>query len=699
MGDVIKVNKEAREDFEQLFEIEEDGLYLIEIIASAKNWLQNWKLFFDDDDLAVKIDNWEFSKLNGKNGLMNGEAGWNGNNLKGLKKLNIFIVHLKKGKHKIEFIVDGHPFIETVKITRAASDNFAEYVPSDENRQAQDGDRRQWITIAIADLPLQEIEISAKAEKREKDRDDIKLIIDGKIQENKESEFFKNWYWRGSSDEGKMKVFKKNVNLQKGLHYIELWADRMPILEYVKMRFYEDENLKEDNEKIMAKAVWEIAKFRSEPRIDEENVLGDLEEGDEVEIIERALKGDSPRNAKDQYLLSNRWHKVNYNGKQGYVYSEALEIDGESADIVKSIIKEKARELAEDENLMLAIAEAESVFQPYRVSYDVENFEDEVAYGIMQITPIAIQQVEDDYQYKVIDKFNLHQNIEGGIRYFQYLRTLYNSNGLEYLEKLLISYNCGAGCISGQGKIDYSLLSADIKEYVKKVKDNYKKNKDDNQAGLIKIYMLSMIGLIFSIVIIMGVYYFYTNSKENISADHLIKTAVRVNAEEESKAHYIIKDDLDNDEAIEQIEFNAYFHKEGRTTEVIINERSPLYLRGYFIGGYTIDVNNDGIKDVIIELAVGANGIWTEIYSYKEGELKNIPVQANTTFSGFLGAGIKFVDYDDDGDLEVEAVYRTSDICKAQSDIYEYIGGQFIKAKEILEYEPTCRESMKKFTG
>ncbi|MFH1048731.1 MAG: hypothetical protein V1732_03645, partial [Patescibacteria group bacterium] len=59
------------------FEIPEDGIYFIEIIASAKSWWQNLKSlksFFNDDDLAVKIDDIEFPKLNGKKGLFDGEA-------------------------------------------------------------------------------------------------------------------------------------------------------------------------------------------------------------------------------------------------------------------------------------------------------------------------------------------------------------------------------------------------------------------------------------------------------------------------------------------------------------------------------------------------------------------------------------------------------------------------------------------------
>jgi len=227
------------------FDIVEDGLYFIEIIASAKNWLQNWKRLFDDDDLAVKIDDIKFPKLNGKAGLLNGETAWNGNNLKGLKKINVFIVHLESGQHKIQLIADQNPCLESIKISKMENENRVEYAPADENKQAQDGNNRQWINFVFTDLPIKNIKISAKAEKREKDRDDIKLIIDGAIQENADSEYFKNWYWYGSLDDGEEKTYEKEVNLQKGLHYIELWADRMPTLKEVKIVLEEHEENKD----------------------------------------------------------------------------------------------------------------------------------------------------------------------------------------------------------------------------------------------------------------------------------------------------------------------------------------------------------------------------------------------------------------------------------------------------------------------
>lgn len=71
---------EIQNGYSYPFEIPADSIYLIEITASAKSWWQNttsFKSFFQDDDLAVKIDNIEFPKLNGKKGLFDGEAAWN----------------------------------------------------------------------------------------------------------------------------------------------------------------------------------------------------------------------------------------------------------------------------------------------------------------------------------------------------------------------------------------------------------------------------------------------------------------------------------------------------------------------------------------------------------------------------------------------------------------------------------------------
>ncbi|NTU66729.1 MAG: hypothetical protein HGB08_02270 [Candidatus Moranbacteria bacterium] len=216
------------------FDIPEKGIYLIEITASARNWWQNFKKlrsFFKDDDLAVAIDGREFPKLNGKRGLFDGEVAWNGNNLKGLKKTGVFIIKLSKGSHSIVFTVDQHPALESILINRIEGGR-ADYVPEG-NNPPENGDRRQWISIALVDLPLKNLSIRAKADyfSQEKDGDDLKLVIDGKIQENEIRKDFRNWYWCGMELRGREKEFDQELNLESGLHYIELWADRTPELE------------------------------------------------------------------------------------------------------------------------------------------------------------------------------------------------------------------------------------------------------------------------------------------------------------------------------------------------------------------------------------------------------------------------------------------------------------------------------------
>jgi len=65
------------------------------------------------------------------------------------------------------------------------------------------------------------------------------LIIDNKIQKNQFSLFYRNWLWSGS-------IFKKLLqretqtkiiesNLSQGVHYVEFWADRMPLLHKVRL--------------------------------------------------------------------------------------------------------------------------------------------------------------------------------------------------------------------------------------------------------------------------------------------------------------------------------------------------------------------------------------------------------------------------------------------------------------------------------
>lgn len=296
------------------FNISEYGVYLIEIIASCKNWKQNWRSLFNDDDLAIKIDDIEFPKLNGKNGLLNGEAAWNGNNLKGLKKTGIFILKLESGDHKIDFIPNKNPLLHSIKILKVES-NIVEYIPAEENKQAEDGNNRQWMSVALADLFLKELKIAAKAEKRKKDSDDIKLIIDGEIQKNPDSKKFKNWYWSGNLDNGEEKEFNKELNFSEGLHYIELWADRMPTLNKIILNLGKEES-KESQKRI--------------PTVDDPEWTGNFDDDTEQMILARAIFGEG-RSLPEKGRIAIGWVVKNRveDSRWGDTYSSVILAKGQ----------------------------------------------------------------------------------------------------------------------------------------------------------------------------------------------------------------------------------------------------------------------------------------------------------------------------------------------------------------------------------
>ncbi|MDO9399125.1 MAG: hypothetical protein Q7T79_00340 [bacterium] len=237
----------SEKEFKWNFEIKEDGIYGIEITASVKSWRQNLfsSNFFKDDDLTVKIDDSEFLKKSGKKGLFDGEIAWNGNNLKGLKKTNLFLIELNQGNHTLTFLADQKPKIETIKIYKLKEEEII-YLPKD-NYPIQEGNQRQWLTIIFCNLGLKFLKIKASAKLGKgflffkKDDSDLKLIINGEIQKNQEPKSHKHWYWCGRTLKGNLKIFEKELNLKPDLHYLELWADRSPEVEEIKLKILETE--------------------------------------------------------------------------------------------------------------------------------------------------------------------------------------------------------------------------------------------------------------------------------------------------------------------------------------------------------------------------------------------------------------------------------------------------------------------------
>src|SRR3989344_295148 len=231
-----KLDKYIKDEFVYDFNIPETGLYVIEITGRARSWLQNtlrFVSFLKDDDLAVKIDDKEFPKLNGKRGLFDSETAWNGNKLSGLQQTNMFLINLETGQHSLNFFADQLPLLETVIVYHSQNQKI---ITLNQFPKIEAGNRRPWLSVVLVNLSLEKLGIQASANKKQnRDENDLQLKINGQRQVNDIPKSHKYWYWCGRVLKGQSKTFDKKLNLAAGLHYIELWTDNTPVLEKVEL--------------------------------------------------------------------------------------------------------------------------------------------------------------------------------------------------------------------------------------------------------------------------------------------------------------------------------------------------------------------------------------------------------------------------------------------------------------------------------
>lgn len=214
------------------FSVDRAGLYAVRVTARCRSGKQIGER--EGEDMRVEIDGVSFRELPPEERTQQFDIppAWNGTALNGLAKSVIFLLLLRKGEHTMTFVPRRGAVIEhEPTITRFDDLNN---VVLDLEEQAEDGNRRPWLTVALVDLPLVRIEADITAEWHVRDSDDVKLIIDNVIERNPHALLHKYWLWSGS-------IFKKlfrnerqartiERSLERGVHYIELHADRTPTL-------------------------------------------------------------------------------------------------------------------------------------------------------------------------------------------------------------------------------------------------------------------------------------------------------------------------------------------------------------------------------------------------------------------------------------------------------------------------------------
>lgn len=190
------------------FNVSSAGIYIIQIAARATN----------TEILKIKIDQKEY---------FNKPAVFSGGELKGLKKSVFWVLSLNPGSHTVSLVPQPAGTLEQIKIYSFVGELLI-------NDQAEDGDRRPWITFVTVNFSLKSITPVITYARRKRDSDDVKIIIDGKTQGNL-FRSIKHFLWRYAGSllpnffpKTETEIF--NTNLSQGTHYVEFFADRMPIL-------------------------------------------------------------------------------------------------------------------------------------------------------------------------------------------------------------------------------------------------------------------------------------------------------------------------------------------------------------------------------------------------------------------------------------------------------------------------------------
>lgn len=210
------------------FRLNTAGIYLVEITVRAKNEKQLGET--DGENLRIEIDRRKFPQLNNPQRYSDSPASFSGAKLKNLKKSVFFLLNLSAESHTLTLIPDISATLENIRVWQLENTSAIELSL---NIQAEDGDRRPWITLVLIDLGLKQFTASFTLKRRFIDSDDVKIIIDGEIRRNGRSILHKFWYFIASifTSEKQTETFVTNSTL--GLHYLEFWADKMPTLEKI----------------------------------------------------------------------------------------------------------------------------------------------------------------------------------------------------------------------------------------------------------------------------------------------------------------------------------------------------------------------------------------------------------------------------------------------------------------------------------
>lgn len=495
------INQEITSESSYSFTLEQSGVFFIEITARTRSWWQNTKqgrAFLHKDALSVAVDSKELTQGRSPRKKYSGIFSWNGNLLKDSFQTILIVKKASSGPHTLSLKPHQKPYVHSLKIFTLSGGVFFTYQPL-AILSSQARDRAPLLVVVAEDVFLNTFLVRARAEKHKGDDDDLGIVVNGARIMNDVSRSHREWFWCGKILNGASRLFEQEHILpQHHKVLIELWADRAPEIEEFSFTISDETEQDEIHPNTQSgRVIWKELAFREEPSADS-TVIQRLKKGEFFELIERAIAGDTPKNESGVYLGSDRWHKVRFGKKEGYIFSQGAELDGEDPRTVRNIIIERARLFEIDPCLLSAIAEQESKFSPYATSK-------KKAHGVFQLRVEAIQDVNRVYKKQFKDRFSLLENIDAGILYFKHLNDFYHESD-HSLERALTAWNWGMGRISKTEPFSLAALPRESRDFIRFVLKKRTRCRGEQQKTGVVNSRLAIFALLFFSISIVGIY-------------------------------------------------------------------------------------------------------------------------------------------------------------------------------------------------
>ncbi len=240
MENILEKQRRITSPLKITFPIVQSGLVAIFLTARCTSKSQSKS--GQEENLRFEIDGLRFREIppHKNEQVFDIPAACNGTKLQGLAQTVVLFTSLRKGTHTLGLVPRSSAYVELIRVQELSGQ---ERVRLNIEEQAEDGDRRPWYSFVFIDLPLRMFVVDATIEKRLRDSDDVQFVVDGRVIPGATAGKFLLWQFvgsllvwlvRGVSGERRRSSVNFESRLETGVHYVELYADRMPTLHRVE---------------------------------------------------------------------------------------------------------------------------------------------------------------------------------------------------------------------------------------------------------------------------------------------------------------------------------------------------------------------------------------------------------------------------------------------------------------------------------